>query len=140
MTMRVLTYLSTNRAEILAALSRPTQNWTRYREKVRPIIDAVRREGDQALRRFTKEFDGVDLPSIAVPRDELRRALESLPEDLQASLEVARENITRFHEDGSLPPKSVDIRPGVSCWARSARSPARASTFPAAGRRWLPPY
>ena len=58
-------------AEVLAALSRPAQDWARYREEVRPIIDAVRREGDRALRRFTRQFDGVDLPSPAVPRDEL---------------------------------------------------------------------
>ena len=133
MTMRVLTYLSTNRAEILAALSRPTQNWTRYREKVRPIIDAVRREGDQALRRFTKNSTASIFASIAVPRDELRRALESLPEDLQASLEVARENITRFHEDGSLPPKSVDIRPGVSC-SREVRAIPSAGLYVPGGR------
>ena len=52
--MRVLSYRSTDKSEILAALRRPTQDLARYREKVRPIIAAVRREGDQALRRFTK--------------------------------------------------------------------------------------
>ena len=131
--MRVFSYLSADKSELLAALTRPTQDWTRYREEVRPIIAAVRREGDRALRRFTKDFDGVDLPSIAVPRDELRRGLESLPKDLRASLEVARENITRFHEDGSLPPKALDTRPGVSCW-REVRAIPSAGLYVPGGR------
>jgi histidinol dehydrogenase len=100
---------------MLAALRRPAQNWARYREEVRPIIEAVRSQGDEALRRFTKEFDGVEVPSPVVPRDELCRSLEALPKGLRASLAVARDNITRFHQEGGLAPISVETRPGVSC-------------------------
>ena len=87
--------------------------------KVRPIIDAVRREGDRAmLRRFTTGNSTLaDLPRpasnstassftpIAVPRGELQRALESLPAELRSSLEMARENIARFHKQDSDPLK-----------------------------------
>ena len=34
---------------------------SRLRETVRPILDAVREQGDEALIRFTREFDKVDI-------------------------------------------------------------------------------
>ena len=39
--MRVLSYTSTNREEVFAALRRPTRDWTPFREMARSIIDAV---------------------------------------------------------------------------------------------------
>jgi Histidinol dehydrogenase len=35
-----------------------------YVDRVRPIIDEVRRNGDDALIRFTREFDGVELKGL----------------------------------------------------------------------------
>ena len=42
------------------------------------IIAAVRREGDQALRQYAKEFDKAELTEIEVPAAQLDAAVESL--------------------------------------------------------------
>jgi len=83
---------------------------------VHPIIDAVREEGDRALFRFTKQFDGVDLPSIRVPSEALVSAQKSLPEDLRRSLSTARETIARFHQEKIPSEKPIQTKPGVLCW------------------------
>lgn len=68
-----------------------------YIENVRPVVDAVRREGDKAVIRFTKEFDGVELREIKVGEDEIDAAYDEVSDDLIDALEIAKENIERFH-------------------------------------------
>ena len=41
---------------------------------VAEIVAAVRREGDEALRRYAKAFDGTDLEELEVPAEALDRA------------------------------------------------------------------
>lgn len=83
---------------------------------VRRIIEAVQTEGDRALRRFTAEFDTVDLGNrpIAVPDSEFDDAEASLSAEIKASLDYAIDNVGRFHEtqiEGEAEP--VEIRPGI---------------------------
>jgi histidinol dehydrogenase len=66
---------------------------------VRRIINAVRRDGDTALIRLTKQFDGVELTpeTLRVPPEVCRAAWRSLPKELAAALTLAKERIERFH-------------------------------------------
>ncbi len=68
-----------------------------YIEKVKPIVEAVKREGDRAVIRFTKEFDGVEIESLRVSEDEFDKAYDAVDDSLIDALEVAKENIYRFH-------------------------------------------
>ncbi|HEX6204509.1 MAG TPA: histidinol dehydrogenase [Solirubrobacterales bacterium] len=65
------------------------------RDDVEGIRDAIRREGDIALRRLVQELDGVaEMPaSVAVDPAEARSALESLEPSLREAMEVAARNI-----------------------------------------------
>jgi histidinol dehydrogenase len=54
---------------------------------VRPICDAVRHRGVQAVNEYTARFDGVEQTDIAVPAAALHRALEVLDPDVRAGLE-----------------------------------------------------
>jgi histidinol dehydrogenase len=64
---------------------------------VAEIVAAVRREGDEALRRYAKAFDGTDLEELEVPAEALDRAAEALDPSLRAVLEEAAENIRDYH-------------------------------------------
>ena len=61
------------------------------------IIAEVREHGDAAVRRFTEAFDGVIPLQIEIPRSQWEEAYEALPPDLAQALEVAAEQIERFH-------------------------------------------
>ncbi len=54
---------------------------------VRPICDAVRHRGVEAVNEFTLAFDGVEQTDIAVPVEALHEALARLDPDVRAGLE-----------------------------------------------------
>jgi len=97
-------------------LSRAEDDLSFFVEKVAPIVDAVRDEGDTALVRFAKAFDGADLDatSLKVSDAEFEQARSAVSSDVIDVLEYAADNIRRFHEaqkPGDMWMK--EIRPGV---------------------------
>ena len=69
----------------------------RITEGAQNIIDAVRAEGDVAVRRFSQKFDGVDLDGFRLPQECLDNALEQVDETFRAALERAAAQIRDFH-------------------------------------------
>ena len=68
-------------------------------EQTRWIVDAVRKNGDAAVREFTERFDGVALEpgQFELGAAEMDEALREVPPKLVATLERAHDNIRRFH-------------------------------------------
>jgi histidinol dehydrogenase len=66
--------------------------------RVKEILDRVRKEGDMAVRYYTKEFDGIVLKTFRATLKELNQALKKVPKSLMQILEKAAENISHFHE------------------------------------------
>jgi histidinol dehydrogenase len=66
-------------------------------EAVAAILDAVRTEGDAAVKRFSKQFDHVELDDLRVPNEDLQAALASISPLLREALEAARANIVSYH-------------------------------------------
>ncbi|HUR15280.1 MAG TPA: histidinol dehydrogenase [Mycobacteriales bacterium] len=58
-------------------------------EQVRPVVEAVRDRGAEAVREATERFDGVRLAHLRVPAEALARALDELDPDVRAALEEA---------------------------------------------------
>jgi histidinol dehydrogenase len=67
---------------------------------VRDIVEAVRREGDAALLRFTQQFDGVALrpDELRVPQEEIEAAYGRVEPAFLTALRQAAANIRAFHE------------------------------------------
>ena len=67
-------------------------------ESARAIVERVRDLGDEALRAYSRELDGVELESLRLPPETLDRALDGLdPAFLEALTKAARQ-IREFHE------------------------------------------
>lgn len=97
-------------------LERPAlQNDAAIRGQVIPVLDQVRREGDAAIRRFTQEFDGVDLSSLRVSSSETNSAIAGLAPPALAAIELAIGNVRRFHEQQVPKSIAVETMPGVLC-------------------------
>ncbi len=77
-------------------------DWDYYIEKVRPIVEEVKRRGDSALIEFTERFDGVRQRYIRVPKEKFDEAYEEVGDDVIDALELAKENIERFHSITSV--------------------------------------
>lgn len=63
---------------------------------VSEIINDVRLNGDKALRKYTKKFDGVSVESFEIPVAKAKEALER--SKIKGPLTAAAENIRRYHE------------------------------------------
>ena len=63
------------------------------------IVDEVRRKGDEALFRYTRELDRVQLDSLEVSKQELAAAYRAADKKLVAALELAAQRITSFHRE-----------------------------------------
>ena len=65
--------------ELAAALPRPVDEQDRSAGEVAAIIAEVRAGGDAALRRLTRQFDGVAIDELRVPSDEIRPRSVAFP-------------------------------------------------------------
>ena len=82
-------------------------------DKVRRILSTVRKDGDIALRQYTKIFDGVDLNLIQVDDDIINRSLTNLDDKLIKALEQAAENIEKFHKAQIPDEWMIEVDEGV---------------------------
>jgi histidinol dehydrogenase len=83
---------------------------------VEAIIAAVRAEGDAAVRRFTRQFDGAALEGmeLAVSEEEMEAASARVPPEVREAIAYAVENVRRFHRTQLPPPLALhEVRPGV---------------------------
>jgi histidinol dehydrogenase len=83
---------------------------------VRTIMDAVRDEGDDALRRYTERFDGAALASLAVSPEEFARAREIVDPAVRDALQEEIRAVRAFHETHISISQPVQTYPGVSVW------------------------
>ena len=85
-------------------------------ERVRPILQAVRVRGDEALIEFTARFDHVDLTPdrLRANRDEIEQAHRLLDPPVRAAIEHAIRNVRTFHER-QMPHEQwfTQVAPGV---------------------------
>ncbi len=107
------------------------------RERVRGILDRVREEGDVALRSMAREYDGVDLEALEIPRKRWEEALEALDPQLREDLEAAAANIAAFHRAQIPDEVQVQVRPGVTLGRRAVPLP-RVGVYAPGGRAAYP--
>jgi len=86
---------SDDKTSISRLFSARAANLSSAEAVARRIIANVRRQGDRALVRYSRRFDGVDLRKVGmtVTSEELDRAFTNLPQNLIEALRVASRNI-----------------------------------------------
>lgn len=87
--------------ELLAQVNRRTvavANNPEVEASVANIIADVAKNGDEAIRQYEKKFDGVDLTDFRVTTEEIDQAYDNLPAATRDALELAKTNITSYHQ------------------------------------------
>ena len=112
-------YLQPKRTEWDAILQRPTLETANLDATVGRIIEEIGQDGDAAVRRYTAQFDHVELDRLHVSEAEIAAAGESLSEELKAAIRRAKTNIEAFHRRQALTEEVVETMPGVTCWRKS---------------------
>ena len=100
-------------------ISRPQLDVSKLNATVSGVLDDVRANGDEAVKKYEKMFDHVELESLAVTEDEMNEAETLVDEELRKALVMAHQNIARFHESQRFEGSKVQTQPGVVCWQKS---------------------
>lgn len=67
-------------------------------QTVREIVAQVADGGDDVLRELTARFDGAEISRLQVDRTEMEAAYERTEPKVKRALEVAAENVRRYHQ------------------------------------------
>jgi histidinol dehydrogenase len=97
-------------------IKRPVFENASLEKAVKKILDKVKDKGDKAVRKYTKEFDGVKLKKIIVSEKEIKAAENLLSQELKDAIQQARSNIEKFHHSQIEEIKVVETMPGIHCW------------------------
>jgi len=117
--LNVIQWQELGPAEQSAALERPAVAADEsIRERVAAIIRQVRSDGDAALRALTQRYDGAELDSLRVDARELAAAEAALDAEAVAAIDLAIDNVRRFHEAQVPETIAVTTMPGVHCERR----------------------
>lgn len=87
--------------------------------KVQNIINEVKTNGDDALRKFALEFDKVSLKELKVNELEIEEAIKSVSEELRNAIAQASDNIRKFHASQQISENRIETTKGVECWRKS---------------------
>ncbi|MBO9571612.1 MAG: histidinol dehydrogenase [Chitinophagaceae bacterium] len=108
-----------DKKEWAGLLKRPTLDNRSLEEKIIPILNEVKKNGDKALLKYTAEFDKADITNIAVSESEITFALNSISTELFDAIKLAADNIVAFHKKQLQAPEKIETMPGVTCWRKS---------------------
>ena len=105
--------------ELVMALKRPVKKLKNIKKTVKPILKNVKVKGDHALKKYTLEYDHVHIDNLVVQQSEFVSAEEIIGKELKAAINLAKENIEKFHKAQTQDPLEIETMPGVICQRRS---------------------
>lgn len=115
--MKIIKYPLKSDWELL--LTRPVFDSAILEGIVQSILFDVKKNGDSAIKKYTKEFDKVDLNDLLVSEDEFFEAEKNVSADLKSAIQLAKSNIEKFHLCQKEDVKVVETTSGVICWRKS---------------------
>ncbi|WP_315342351.1 histidinol dehydrogenase [Hoylesella oralis] len=115
--MQVIKYPTEKDFETI--VKRPQLNVSRLNATVAEVLNDVRNNGDEAVKRYEKEFDHVSLASLAVTQAELDEAETLVSQELKEALLLSYGNIAKFHAAQKFDGIKVKTAKGVTCWQKS---------------------
>lgn len=98
---------------------RPTLDVTSLFDTVRSVLDDVRNNGDDAVRRYEEKFDKVLLSELVVSESEKEEAYGLVDESLKNAICLAHKNIETFHASQRFTGRKIETTSGVTCWQKA---------------------
>jgi len=132
--MKTYNYTDLSEAEINKLCQRPKLDFETVAEQVKPIIDKVKRDGDQAVNFFTKKFDNIEIDELIANPFDLDYTLTAAEMN---AIDVSIRNVQRFHKEQMAADLRVETMPGVIC-SRITRPIERVGLYIPGGTAPLP--
>jgi histidinol dehydrogenase len=100
-------------------LKRPAINNISLESIVSNVLSDVKENGDAAVKKYTLQFDQVELSTTFVSAQEFADAEAAVSDELKEAIALAKLNIEKFHETQKEKTTVIETQPGVKCWRRS---------------------
>ena len=113
------TIFNPDKKEWKQIVARPAFDSTSLEEKVNAILKDVKQNGDEAVKKYALQFDGVDLKELKVTQQEIDDSNALVSEELKAAIDIARNNISLFHDSQKEAVTKIETMSGVTCWRKS---------------------
>ena len=98
--------------ELKKLFLRPKIEFNKIFDTVQPILDEVKTNGDQAIRSYTKKFDGIEIDNVTIDPQTIEVSLEPI---IKTAIDRALKNITSFHKYQTTETLNVETEPGIIC-------------------------
>ena len=98
---------------------RPALPQLDVQELVQQIFTEIKRNGDEAVKKYTGFFDDALIENVKVSAEAIEAAAQQIPQDLKQAIQLAKSNIEQFHASQQEVKKVIETTPGVECWRES---------------------
>ena len=113
------TYINPNAEQWNELAKRKTVATADLNETVKAVFNDIQKNGSKAVKKYTSYFDGVTMENFAVTASEIENAIASIPTELKNAIQVAADNISKFHSSQKEIPTKIETTSGVFCWRES---------------------
>ena len=100
-------------------LKRPAIDTTSLESTVQSVLTDIKANRQSAVKKYTLQFDKVDIENILVSADEFRTAEKLISNELKEAIQLAKSNIETFHSAQKEEVNIIETMPGVKCWRKS---------------------
>lgn len=105
--------------ELNQALKRPVKKLKNIKKIIKPILKNVKAKGDYALKKYNLEYDHVVVENLTVEKQEFEAAVNTVSEELKQAINLAKQNIEKFHRAQEQQPLEIETMPGIICKRKS---------------------
>ncbi len=133
--MKTYLFRDLSETKLNELVKRPSIDIAAVIDQITPIIDEVKSQGDQALLKYTEQFDGVRPDPVC--REVKSPDKLDLPENVTSAFDTAYDNIFKFHKAQYPAPLKTETMPGVVCH-RIPRAIERVGLYIPGGTAVLP--
>ncbi len=99
-----------------SVLKRPTKSLADIEKIVTTIFEEIELGGDEVLKEYTEKFDNVAVDDFSISKSEIEKAENLVPLELKAAIQLAKNNIEKFHKAQKTDKIVVETTTGVRCW------------------------
>ena len=135
--MILYNYKDLNKQKIEELCSRQAEDDNLIISKVKDIISSVKSDGDNALHSYASQFDKVQLNQLFIDKTAIEKLAKEIPITVKNAIDVAYQNIYKFHQTQLKTEDKVETMPGVNCW-RETRAIEKVGLYIPGGTAVLP--
>ncbi|GAA4911591.1 histidinol dehydrogenase [Mucilaginibacter defluvii] len=114
--MKTYNYSDLTKQDIAQLVQRNVDPANEIRAIVEEVISNVQQHGDRALYDYANRFDMVVLDKLYLDKEELEEIAATVLPEQKVVLDIAYQNIYKFHQSQLKTEDKVETTPGVTCW------------------------